>query len=49
MDQSRRDDLKSTGYVLMFFLKDSSPWQGLRIKAKEDRYKKILEKKKGDN
>lgn len=31
---------------MMYFLRGVLPWQGLRVDKKEDRYKKIYEKKK---
>lgn len=45
IEQLRRDDLESLGYVLIYFCRGLLPWQGLKAVTKRQKYDRIMEKK----
>ena len=48
-EQSRRDDLESLAYILIYLSKGTLPWKGLKAKNKDEKFSKILKKKINTN
>ena len=46
LEQSRRDDLESLGYMLIYLMKGNLPWQKIKVDNKKESYLKVAQIKK---
>lgn len=45
LEQSRRDDMQSLGYIFVYFLTGKLPWQNMPAETKKEKYENIAKKK----
>ncbi|MFH4977113.1 hypothetical protein AB6A40_003822 [Gnathostoma spinigerum] len=45
VEQSRRDDLESVAYMLIYFVRGGLPWEGLQASTRKSKYEAILRMK----
>ena len=45
IEQSRRDDIESACYIIIYFLNGKLNWDGIKCKTKDEKIQKIMEKK----